>query len=58
MERHANNIRGNIRGYTYETYKKVNGAFKENSHSGWSIKAALFAEDWDIISIRQISIIS
>lgn len=55
LERHANNIRDNIRGYTYETFKKVNGEFKENSRSGWSIKAALFAEDWDIISIQQVS---
>lgn len=55
LERHANNIRENIRGYTYETFKKVGGAFKEDSRSGWSIKAALFAEDWDIISIQQVS---
>lgn len=55
IERHVNNLRGNIPDYRY---RKIGADGKMKEEYGYTLEKVLSEEDWDYISLQQVSSLS
>ena len=52
IERHVNNLRGNIADYRY---RKIGADGKVTEKWGYTLETVLAEEDWDYVSVQQVS---
>jgi hypothetical protein len=52
IERHVNNLRGNIADYRY---RRIDADGKMTEKYGCTLESALAEEDWDYVSVQQVS---